>query len=60
MSSHDFDDDHLRMEVEPYVKLVQSGKRISGSYHIGLQQGESDGRIDVPGLSPPPYLLVIA
>ncbi len=44
VSSPDFDDDYLRVEVEPYVELAQNGNRISGSYHIGLQQGEIDGR----------------
>jgi hypothetical protein len=49
MSSPDFDDDHLRMEVEPYVELTQSGGRVSGSYHVGLQRGEIDGRIEGEG-----------
>jgi hypothetical protein len=34
VSSPDFDDDYLRMEIEPYV---------------GLQQGEIDGRIEGEG-----------
>ncbi len=46
VSSPDFDDDYLRMEVEPYVELAQSGSRISGTYHVGLQQGDIDGRIE--------------
>ncbi len=45
VSSPDFDDDNLRMEVEPYVELAQTGNRVSGSYHVGLQQGEIDDRI---------------
>lgn len=49
VSSPDFDDDYLRMEVEPYVELTQSGNRVSGSYHVGLQQGEIDGRIEGEG-----------
>lgn len=49
VSSLDFDDDHLRMEVEPYVELAQAGNRVSGSYHVGLQLGEIDGRIDGEG-----------
>jgi hypothetical protein len=49
VSSPDFDDDYLRMEVEPYVELVQSSKRMSGSSHVGLQQGEIDGRIEGEG-----------
>lgn len=46
VSSPDFDDDDVRMEVEPYVELAQSGNRISGNYHVGLQQGDIDGRIE--------------
>lgn len=49
VSSPDFDDDYLRMEVEPYVELTQSGNRVSGSYHVGLQQGDIDGRIEGEG-----------
>lgn len=49
LSSPDFEDDYLRMEVEPYVELAQSGNRVSGSYHVGLQQGEIDGRIEGEG-----------
>ena len=30
VSSLDFDDDELRMEVEPYVELTQSGSHVSG------------------------------
>jgi hypothetical protein len=45
VSSPDFDDDYLRMEVEPYVKLRQAGDRVDGEYHIGLQTGEIDGRL---------------
>jgi hypothetical protein len=47
--SPDFDDDYLRMEVEPHVELTQSGNRVSGSYHVGLQQGDIDGRIEGEG-----------
>jgi hypothetical protein len=49
VSSPDFDDDYLRMEVEPYVELTQIGNRVSGSYHVGLQQGDIDGRIEGEG-----------
>lgn len=45
VSSPDFDDDYLSEEVEPYVKLRQSGDRIDGEYHVGLQSGEIDGRL---------------
>ena len=30
VSSPDFDDDYLRMEVEPFVELHQQGSRVSG------------------------------
>jgi hypothetical protein len=46
VSSPDFDDVYLRMELEPYVELHQRGDRVSGTYHVGLQQGEIDGRIE--------------
>lgn len=49
VSSPDFDDDYLRMEVEPYVELTQSGNRVSGSYHVGLQQGDIDGHLEGEG-----------
>ena len=37
--SPDFDDAYLRMEVEPYVELMQTGSRVSSTYHVGLQRG---------------------
>lgn len=46
VSSPDFDDDYLRMEVEPFVELHQRGSRVSGQYHVGLQQGSIDGRAE--------------
>ena len=46
VSSPDFDDDYLRMEVEPFVELHQHGSRVSGEYHVGLQQGGIDGRVE--------------
>ncbi len=49
VSSPDFDDDYLRMEVEPCVELTQSGSRVSGTYQAGLQQGEINGRVDGEG-----------
>lgn len=49
VSSPDFDDDYLRMEVEPYVELAQSGNRVSGIYHVGLQQGDIDGHLEGEG-----------
>ena len=43
VSSPDFDDDYLRMEVDPYVKLYRVGDRVEGEYHLGLQSGDLDG-----------------
>jgi hypothetical protein len=45
VSSPDFDDDYLRMEVDPYIDLEQEGNRVSGEYQVGLQQGTIDGRL---------------
>ena len=45
VSSTDFDDDYLQEEVTPYITLKQAGKRITGNYHVGLQQGGIDGRL---------------
>lgn len=45
VASPDFDDDYLSEEAEPYVRLRQSGDRIDGEYHVGLQSGEIDGRL---------------
>ncbi len=45
VASPDFDDDYLRMEVEPYIRLEQQGKQVTGEYHVGLQQGDIDGRL---------------
>ena len=44
VSSPDFDDDYLRMEVAPYVKIYQMGNRVEGEYHLGLQSGDLNGR----------------
>ena len=43
VSSPDFDDDYLCMEVDPYVKLYQVSSRLEGEYHLGLQSGDLDG-----------------
>jgi hypothetical protein len=32
VSSPDFDEGYLRMEVDPYVMLKQSGERVEGKY----------------------------
>ena len=45
VSSPDFDDDYLHLEVEPYVKLYRVGNRIEGEYHLGLQYGDLDGQM---------------
>jgi hypothetical protein len=44
VSSEDFDDAYLHLEQAPYVALRQSGDRVAGEYHIGLQSGSLDGR----------------
>lgn len=46
VSSPDFDDDYLHMEVAPYVRLRQEGNRVEGKYHLGLQSGDLDGRLE--------------
>lgn len=46
VSSPDFDEDYLRMEVEPYLTLCQSGGRVEGRYQVGLQTGDLDGRLE--------------
>ena len=45
VSSSDFDDKYLHEEVAPYLTLKQAGKRVTGNYHVGLQQGSIDGRL---------------
>ena len=45
ISSPDFDDDYLHMEVEPYVTLEQREDRVTGDYHLGLQSGSIDGKM---------------
>lgn len=45
VSSSDFDDAYLHEEVAPYLTLKQAGKRVTGTYHVGLQQGSIDGRL---------------
>ncbi len=44
--SPDFGDDYLRMEGSPYVRLSQEGRRVTGEYHLGLQQGDIYGRLE--------------
>jgi hypothetical protein len=37
VSSPDFDEGYLRMEVDPYVILKQSGERVEGKYRQCLE-----------------------
>jgi hypothetical protein len=46
VSSPDFDEGYLRMEVDPYVILNQSGERVEGKYQVGLQTGTLDGWLE--------------
>ena len=43
VSSPNFDDEYLHMEVAPYIKLYRIGDRTEGEYHLGLQSGDLDG-----------------
>ena len=45
VASPDLDEDYLTTAGEPYVQLRQDGDRIVGGYHIGVQEGEIDGRL---------------
>jgi hypothetical protein len=49
VSSPDFDEDYLSMEVEPFVSLEQQGNRVTGEYHAGLQSGGLDGKLQKDG-----------
>ena len=46
VSSPDFEDDYLSMEVPPYVRLRQEGDNVVGDYQVGLQTGNLDGRLE--------------
>jgi hypothetical protein len=46
VSSPDFDEHYLRLEVDPYVILKQSGERVEGKYQVGLQTGTLDGWLE--------------
>jgi hypothetical protein len=48
VSSPDFDDEYLAMEVAPYVRLRHEGDRVVGEYQVGLQTGQIDGRLESP------------
>ena len=43
VSSPDFNNNYLRIEVDPYVKLYRVSNRVEGEYHLGLQSGDLDG-----------------
>lgn len=46
VSSPDFDEDYLHLETKPYVKLRQTGDYVEGEYHLGLQTGYVEGRVE--------------
>jgi hypothetical protein len=46
ISSHDFNDDYLYMDGQPYVRLETHGRTTGGDYHIGLQTGIINGGSD--------------
>ncbi|MGI9049707.1 MAG: hypothetical protein ACR2GU_10130 [Rubrobacteraceae bacterium] len=46
VSSPDFDQGYLGMEVRPYLTLRQSGERADGRYQVGLQAGDLEGRLE--------------
>jgi hypothetical protein len=46
ISSHDFNDDYLYMDGQPYVRLETHGRTTGGDYHIGLQTGTINGGSD--------------
>jgi len=39
VSSPDFEQEYLAMEVEPYVRLREEGGRVVGDYQVGVQTG---------------------
>jgi len=45
VSSPEFDDSYLWMEVDPWVSLHQSGAEVEGDDHVGLQSDGVDGRV---------------
>lgn len=45
VSSPDVHDQYLHTEGEPYINLRQTGDRVEGEYHIGLQRGHIEGRL---------------
>jgi hypothetical protein len=49
VSSPDFDDGYMRMEVQPFIVLYQAGSDVEGEYHVGLQSGGLGGRVRKDG-----------
>ncbi len=49
VSSPDFDDDYMQMEVTPFIELHQTGTDVRGKSHVGLQSGSIDGRVRKDG-----------
>ena len=45
VSSPDFDNAYLAAETQPFVRLAQQGKRITGEYHVGYQSGGLNGKM---------------
>lgn len=45
VSSDDFSNEELQIEVAPYLNLQQTMGRVEGHYHVGLQTGTIDGRL---------------
>ena len=46
VSSPDFDPEFLEMETTPFVSVEGDEFAFEGTFHIGLIQGEFDGRLD--------------
>ena len=46
VSSPNFDQEYLEMETTPFVSVESNEFAFEGTFHIGLIQGEFDGRLD--------------
>jgi hypothetical protein len=47
VSSPDFDRDDLFIDTRPYVRVAEKGGvKLTGTFHVGLIQGELDGRLE--------------
>lgn len=53
VSSPDFDDDYLRMDVDPYVELTQSGNRCPAIASVSARAEQSRKCTGVYGASAP-------